>query len=204
MHTGEMGLCSSWRRLVAVVVGVVVGVLVLSVSAGNRALAADRSLFSFAAEAKEPAWVVVNDGVMGGKSSSKVGLRGGALRFAGKVSLENNGGFASTRSGRLPKSSVAALADATALSMRVNSTGNRFYVTIETADSWYWAPLSTKANAWETVNIAYAQFQPRTRFGEPIDAASYAGQDAVRLGIMITNGKAEAFRLDIDQITANG
>ena len=41
-------------------------------------------------------WVVVNDTVMGGRSSSVVEQNDG-LQFSGNLSLENNGGFASIR-----------------------------------------------------------------------------------------------------------
>ena len=43
-------------------------------------------------------WIVVNDGVMGGLSQGKAELTEEGLRFTGRVSLENNGGFSSFRS----------------------------------------------------------------------------------------------------------
>lgn len=43
------------------------------------------------------AWVVVNDGVMGGVSRSSVSAQAGHLVFEGVVSLAYNGGFASIR-----------------------------------------------------------------------------------------------------------
>ena len=42
-------------------------------------------------------WQIVNDGVMGGLSKSTMQVREGKGIFTGTVSLENNGGFASTR-----------------------------------------------------------------------------------------------------------
>lgn len=47
----------------------------------------------------EKQWRIVNDGVMGGLSSSKVFVNDdNKIIFRGNVSLENNGGFASLRS----------------------------------------------------------------------------------------------------------
>ena len=47
----------------------------------------------------ENQWRIVNDGVMGGLSSSKVIVNDdNKIIFSGNVSLENNGGFASLRS----------------------------------------------------------------------------------------------------------
>ena len=42
-------------------------------------------------------WVVVNDTVMGGRSNSRIFNHPRGLLFAGDLSLENNGGFASIR-----------------------------------------------------------------------------------------------------------
>jgi hypothetical protein len=42
-------------------------------------------------------WQTVNDGVMGGISSSRMAEADGVLSFEGELSLENNGGFASVR-----------------------------------------------------------------------------------------------------------
>ena len=46
----------------------------------------------------ENQWRIVNDGVMGGLSSSKAIVKDDNIIFSGNVSLENNGGFASLRS----------------------------------------------------------------------------------------------------------
>lgn len=48
--------------------------------------------------AEELEWRIVNDTVMGGRSQSSVtDIDDGLLRFSGLISLENQGGFASTR-----------------------------------------------------------------------------------------------------------
>ncbi len=53
-------------------------------------------IFDFSTEAQLLQWMVINDGVMGGISSSsfKKGEQAGAV-FTGEVSLENDGGFCS-------------------------------------------------------------------------------------------------------------
>ena len=43
-------------------------------------------------------WMIVNDGVMGGRSNSRFEVKDEALHFSGTLSLENNGGFVSLRS----------------------------------------------------------------------------------------------------------
>jgi hypothetical protein len=42
-------------------------------------------------------WSSINDGVMGGVSVGQIVKTAEGLRFEGRLSLENNGGFAPTR-----------------------------------------------------------------------------------------------------------
>ena len=57
------------------------------------------SLFEFKTTQEFESWRIVNDGVMGGLSDSQIewNEEKGTLSFSGNVSLENYGGFASTR-----------------------------------------------------------------------------------------------------------
>ena len=57
------------------------------------------TLFDFSGSAAEPGWTAVNDGVMGGVSRGGAKLIDGSLHFRGILSLDNNGGFSSIRSG---------------------------------------------------------------------------------------------------------
>ena len=56
----------------------------------------NRMIFDFNTNSDLKDWEIVNDNVMGGKSSSKIELdnKGNGV-FSGAVSLENNGGFSS-------------------------------------------------------------------------------------------------------------
>ena len=64
----------------------------------NTHAAADKTVYDFQTATNAAAWQVVNDDVMGGVSTSSFCLTNGVALFRGKVSLENNGGFASVRS----------------------------------------------------------------------------------------------------------
>lgn len=70
-------------------------------------------------------WTTVNDPVMGGRSTSRVAFSGGGLEFSGTLSLENNGGFASTRSPQDPGIGQRA-AGATALTVRAVGDGKTY------------------------------------------------------------------------------
>ena len=80
-------------------------------------------LFDFGLDDAASAWNVVNDAVMGGISSSRmVKSENGKAAFIGRVSLENNGGFASVRSPRMQDS----LGNFEGIVFRVRGDGKRY------------------------------------------------------------------------------
>jgi len=148
-----------------------------------------------------PEATVVNDGVMGGRSSGRLdrGPSGPAV-FEGTLSLENRGGFASVR---FPVP-AAALARASSLILRVRGDGRRYEARLRPERgvgtiSWT-AGFDTVADRWVTVEVGIADFQPtfrgtRPRGVDPLDPA-----DVVEVGVMLKDGQAEPFRLEIDRI----
>ena len=86
------------------------------------------TLFDFSGTADEPAWNAVNDGVMGGVSRGGAKLIDGSLHFRGVLSLENNGGFSSIRSGG-PTRDLSA---AKAIVLRVKGDGRTYRLQLAT------------------------------------------------------------------------
>lgn len=160
------------------------------------AVAAPSRIAEFAST--EPAWAVVNDGVMGGVSESRFTQRKGIGTFSGTVRLENNGGFASVRS----TSALAAVpADSTSFEVRVFGDGRQYQFTVETGSSWFWFAFTPPKGKWTTVTAPFDRFQPVTRFGQPTEAAPLRPGDVPRrLGILIANSRAERFALQLDWI----
>ena len=76
---------------------------VACLASATLASAAETSLSEFSKEDNERlGWGVVDDGVMGGLSRGKLAYtEQGTLVFSGDLSLENNGGFSSLRTGDL-------------------------------------------------------------------------------------------------------
>ncbi len=184
-------------------IGAIAAASVLGLAIHPTAQAAETPavvLFEFNGARSEPKFRVVNDGVMGGTSQSTVRTKAGVLTFAGNVSLENNGGFASMRTISRPDPTGAS-AKARQLVLRAKSSGTTFSVTIETQNGWYWSSFTTKSGEWTTVELPFSSFRPRTRFGEQVDGDPYSGAAMVRLGVIIANKKAESFRLDLDSIS---
>ena len=150
----------------------------------------------------EPEWVVVNDGVMGGVSSSSVTTSKGTLTFSGRVRLENNGGFASTRSVTVSKRTKEVLRVSSSLSLRVRGDGSTYQLTLDTGSTWFWVPISPVAGAWTTVVIPYAELRPHGRFGDPLSGPSYNGEPLRSIGLLISNKRAEQFRISLDWLGA--
>ena len=51
------------------------------------------------------------------------------------------------------------------------------------------------------IDLSYARFLPRTRFGEPIAGDSCSGQTVGAIGVLISNKRAENSALEIDSIS---
>jgi NADH dehydrogenase [ubiquinone] 1 alpha subcomplex assembly factor 1 len=147
-------------------------------------------------------WTVVNDGVMGGRSTSTVQEDStGTIVFAGDVSLENNGGFASVR---LP---IAAL-DLSAfggLRLRLRGDGNRYQIRLRTDDRFdgiaYSARFQTTGE-WETVEIPFAAFEPTFRGVRPRGAPPLDPSRIRQLGFLIADEQAGPFRLEVADLSA--
>jgi NADH dehydrogenase [ubiquinone] 1 alpha subcomplex assembly factor 1 len=172
-------------------------------SAGQATISANRApaptskrLVEF--DNAEAPWMVVNDGVMGGVSTSRVSTAKGIATFTGVVSLANNGGFASVRSAPSPGPFPT---DTTAFQLRVKGDGKVYQFTVDTEAGWFWFAIKPAKAKWSIVTIPYASLVPVSRFGEPTERARFDGkQQTTRLGILISNKRAEKFSVSLDWI----
>ncbi len=148
--------------------------------------------------ARPLSWRVVNDTVMGGVSKGAVALEGGQVVFAGQLSLDNNGGFASVRSTR----SSLGLSDATGLAVTVRGDGRTWWLTLGTQDrplgaGSYRAPLPTRAGEETTVELAFADFR-YTAYGRPVRGApplAAAPERIDSLGVLLSDKQPGPFRI---------
>ncbi len=186
-------------RISAAVLSVIV-ICVLPVVAASSKSKTEVSkpvrLFEFVA--KETKWTVVNDGVMGGVSQSSMVSKGGIATFSGRVRLENNGGFASTRSG----ASVAGVSDGdNAFRLRVKGDGAAYQFTVATDNGWHWAQIMPKRGVWSEIVIPFSSLVPKSRFGETVKRSPFTGSDEVSsIGVLIGNKRDERFTLALDWI----
>ena len=149
-------------------------------------------------------WQVVNDDVMGGISTSQVRVAAdGTVVFAGSVSLENNGGFASVRT--VPARHDLAGCDA--FVVRVRGDGRRYKFTVRTGSSFdsaiYQAAFPTKEGEWEEHRLAFRDFVPTFRGrvlsgAPPLDPARITS-----VGFLISDKQAGPFRLETAWVEAH-
>jgi NADH dehydrogenase [ubiquinone] 1 alpha subcomplex assembly factor 1 len=158
-------------------------------------------LFDFSAPCAVASWSPVDDGVMGGGSRSQLrhDPHGHAV-FAGHVSFENNGGFASVRC--LPDD--LGRAGVTTYLMEVRGDGKRYKLNLRTDDGFdgvnYQARIDAPAGRWTTCRLASADFLP-TRRGKPVPDAAPLDTSRVRqLGLMIADRQEGSFEFAVRSI----
>lgn len=143
-------------------------------------------------------WTLVNDDVMGGRSTSRLTVtEAGTGVFSGRVSLENNGGFASTRA------AVAApdLSGHRGVVLRVRGDGRRYQLRFRMNASSrglaYKADFDTRADTWQEIFIPFGDFQATFRGYCPPGAPPLEPGRIRQIGFLIADGKAGPFRLEV-------
>lgn len=141
---------------------------------------------------------VVNDGVMGGVSTSRLGVRTAVMVFEGVVSLENNGGFASFKGPVTPSARSAALL------LTVRGDGQRYRLTLKSDDNsgtvQYQAAF-VAPREWKTLRFVAADFVARFR-GQPIAAPPVWFADVQYLGLVIADKQSGAFKVELKEVGA--
>ena len=164
------------------------------------ALAQEKRLFDFDTAESGNGWRAVNDNVMGGVSTGKVSSAGGTLSFTGNLSLENNGGFASFRSGSLNGLNLSAN---TGLTVRVRGDGRTYALNINSQASWnilYRGDFKTKPGTWLEVRIPFKDLKP-TYFGSSLPGPKIDASQLEYIGFILADKQPGAFKLEVDWIS---
>lgn len=163
-------------------------------------------LIDFAAEGVVERWAPIDDVVMGGVSSSRLERTPEGAAFAGRVSLDYGGGFASVRSRPDRWSTDGALA----LRLQVRGDGKRYKLTARTDAGFdgvqYQCEFDTRAELappeWQRLELPVTAFVAsfrgrRVPGAPPLDAARIR-----QFGLMISGKQAGPFRLEIRRLEA--
>ena len=146
-------------------------------------------------------WQIINDGVMGGVSSSKIEISTRSVAvFQGYVSLKNNGGFASVRM----KPRELNLGEYGGISVRVRGDGRTYQLRLRTDDAFdginYMISFKTKKDVWEVHTFPFLDFKPTFR-GRYVESASPLDPEKIRqVGLLIGDKKEGSFSIEIDWI----
>ena len=145
-------------------------------------------------------WRIINDGVMGGLSKSQMTITDdGTGIFSGEVSLDNNGGFASTRAAvGTPPDGIDRLV------LRVKGDGLKYSIRLRTNSRFdgpsYVAEFDTKKDEWTTHEVMLSEFEYQFRGYTMNDSPALVGEDIRQVGILIANKQEGPFRIELDFI----
>lgn len=146
-------------------------------------------------------WRVVNDGVMGGISTSGVKVSDeGTVLFSGSVSLENNGGFASLRS-QIDDYNFTGYEG---LEIRLRGDGKIYGISMkETAyftGLFYSLTFETKKDEWVVIKLPFKSFYYKY-FGREINNSPVIPLDKIKEVSFIISDKQEGiFSAEIDYL----
>jgi monofunctional biosynthetic peptidoglycan transglycosylase len=182
-------------RCYPVVVGLAVAAALLAGADGGGLM----TIFDFA-RGDEP-WPSINDGVMGGVSDGEMVVAGGIATFSGKVSFDNNGGFASVRS----RPRLRNLSGYEGVMVRVRGDGHRYGLRLRTDAALdgvsYQAPIEPPAGEWADIAVPFGDFVPVYRGRVLSDHPPLDPSRITTFGLMISRQEGP-FRLDVAAIAA--
>jgi monofunctional biosynthetic peptidoglycan transglycosylase len=148
-------------------------------------------------------WTIVNDRVMGGRSSSSLELTdNGTATFSGILSLENNGGFASTRA----LFRDLDLSDFTGLKLRAKGDGRSYQLRIRVDGYFdgvaYRSDFATEQGEWTEVYLPFSSFQPTYRGRVPRGVPPLDRSAIRQIGFLLGDKIEGPFQLEIAWIAA--
>jgi len=148
----------------------------------------------------ENKWRIVNDGVMGGLSSSKVNVEDAKIIFSGNVSLENNGGFASLRS---PIKDYN-FENFSGIEIKIKGDGKRYSISMKEttyfSGYFYTSTFETKKDEWVTIKIPFDQFK-LYYFGKEIKSDKKIPLNNIKeISLLIGDKQSGSFKTELDYI----
>ncbi len=162
----------------------------------------EKTIASFGDGDSLESWISVNDGVMGGVS--KGGFKRSdddTLLFTGKLSLENNGGFASIRM----KPADLGLAGKSGIVVKARGDGRTYWVDLRVNDqmsaSSYRAYFETKDGEWIETMIPFKDFKLQS-FGRDLPSKPIRPGSIESVGFTIADKKEGSFSMEIEYVKA--
>ena len=170
---------------------------------GDSTGVTEKLLFDFSTDDQVAVFRPINDGVMGGLSDSRMTATAESTAvFAGVLSLENNGGFASVRTSPQP----FGLKDFTGLKIRVRGDGRTYKLRLRTDASFdgvaWQADFAAGKDEWLELYLPFDAFTASFRGRAVPDAPPLDPGGIQQLGFMIADRRPGPFRLEIARVIA--
>ena len=156
------------------------------------------TIFDFDKNSDLKDWTVVDDVVMGGRSSGGFGLNeDGHGIFQGFVSLENNGGFSSVRY----QCGKIEVKNFTKISLKIKGDGKtyQFRIKASTSDPYSYISTFSTNGDWQEVEILLQDMQASYR-GRMLDIPKFDKDCIEEIAFLIGNKNEEKFQLLIGKI----
>jgi NADH dehydrogenase [ubiquinone] 1 alpha subcomplex assembly factor 1 len=153
-------------------------------------------------EQKQSPWFIVNDDVMGGVSQSSVSelSEDTGIRFKGQLSLDNNGGFAST----VLLVDEEQFVDAKAICLHAKGDGRAYQFRLKTERNSggpsYVVEFNTQENQWKNYCFSVDDFIPKYRGRVLTNFAQLQFSKVKQLGLLIADKNMNPFQLDLRSI----
>ena len=155
-------------------------------------------IFDFNSKSNIYSWQIINDVVMGGKSSSTITInKDGHGEFSGTVSTENNGGFSSIRH-TFKSVSVKKISKICVL---IKGDGKDYQLRIKDSYKTYYSYINTFSTSgkWQEIEILLSDMYPSFR-GKKLSKPNFYHDAIEEVTFLIANNKNEKFQLIIDKI----
>ena len=146
-------------------------------------------------------WVIVNDNVMGGISNSNIYINDNKkLVFQGNVSLENNGGFASSRLNINEKN----LKGTKYFEIKLKGDGNNYKLRLrqESRRASYSCDFKSQKNKWIVVSLPIENFKPTWRGYSFSNYPDLVLEKINSLSLHISDKQEGKFKLEIEYVKA--
>jgi NADH dehydrogenase [ubiquinone] 1 alpha subcomplex assembly factor 1 len=156
------------------------------------------TIFDFNKKVDINDWTIVDDVVMGGKSSGKFYLnQEGNGVFEGSVSLENNGGFSSLRY----SFDAISTKSYSKIILKIKGDGKSYQFRVKDKSSNYYSYITyfESSKDWQTIELNLSDMYPSFR-GRKLNSSNYSSESIEEIAILFGNKKEETFKLEIDSI----
>jgi len=161
-------------------------------------MAQEQLIYDFNSSEDQKNWTIVNDGVMGGLSSSSINLNTeGHAVFIGEISLKNYGGFASVT--HFTNINDVGSYKYIYIKVKGNPSSYQFRLKKKREDYYSYVNTFEVTPTWKTIKLEISAFYPTYR-GRSLDLPNFQAESIEEVTFLIGNKIEEEFKLEIDKI----